>query len=213
MNHFSLTTAREAVEYVTSRADGARRVLFIASSGSGATLIARRFAAHLMPLRGEVLRHVAWIRYGARLYVDVDDCWSSVPSFRAPHHTCSRAALFGGGTPPRPGELALAHAGVLFLDELPEFREDVVRDILRGARPRGVLGYLPMMPQLLIATATPCACGHRGNPARSCVCTDARLANWQARLDALDPHFDHVVTLRLPLAELQQVGQALPLAI
>lgn len=213
MKHFSLTTAREATQYVTSRADGVGRVLLIASPGSGATLLARRFAAQFGPLRDHELRAAAWIRYGARLYRDVADCWSDARPFRAPHHTCSRAALFGGGTPVRPGELALAANGVLFLDEVLEFRRDVLHDVLREAVPRAELWNVPMIPRLLVASTTPCPCGHRGNPARSCYCTDARIANWDARLDQLADHFDHVVTLRVPREEMQRVGEALPIAV
>lgn len=213
MKYFSLTTAREAVGYVTSVADGVRRVLLVASPGSGATLLARRFTAQLGLLDGAELHEAAWIRYGARLYRDVEDCWSTQRPFRAPHHTCSAAAIFGGGPPgaARPGEIALAHAGVLFLDEVDQFRRHVVDSLLYGCRDaRPELRNVPCEPRLLIGSVTPCPCGHRGNPKRACVCSAPRVERWQHRVDSLAAHFDHVVTLRVPLADMQAVGEQLP---
>ena len=121
--------------------------------------------------------------------------------FRAPHHTASRAGLLGGGTPPSPGEVSLAHRGVLFLDELSEFERRTLeslrvvleehRVLLARARSRAVF---PARFQL-IAAANPCPCGWRLSPVRDCCCDDAAVARYAARLsgpllDRIDLHVD-----------------------
>jgi magnesium chelatase family protein len=108
--------------------------------------------------------------------------------FRAPHHTISAAGLVGGGATPRPGEISLAHNGVLFLDEVTEFRRDVL-EVLRQpleagrvviARAAGTLAF-PARFQL-VAAANPCPCGHLGDPRRECSCTPLIVRGYRARL-------------------------------
>jgi magnesium chelatase family protein len=119
--------------------------------------------------------------------------------FRAPHHTCSLAGLLGGGSTPRPGEVSLAHRGVLFLDELPEFERrslEALRQVLEErrvlvARVRFSCSF-PAHFQL-IAAANPCPCGWRGSQQRDCRCDDAQVARYAARisgplLDRIDLH-------------------------
>jgi magnesium chelatase family protein len=124
------------------------------------------------------------------------------PPFRAPHHTASAAGLLGGGHPIRPGEVSLAHHGVLFLDELPEFnrrcleslREVLEQGVVRIAR-AGVSCTLPARCQLL-AAANPCPCGDYGTPGKDCRCDDAALARYRRRLSGpLIDRVDLVVTV------------------
>ncbi len=119
--------------------------------------------------------------------------------FRAPHHTASTAGLLGGGQPPRPGEVSLAHRGVLFLDELPEFDRrslEALRQVLEAhrvviARARATCTF-PAHFQL-VAAANPCPCGWRGTPGRDCRCDDTAVARYARRisgplLDRIDLH-------------------------
>jgi len=121
--------------------------------------------------------------------------------FRAPHHTISHAGLVGGGNWPRPGEISLAHHGVLFLDELPEFSYRVL-EVLRQPLEEGRIllvrtarsHVFPARFQL-VAAMNPCPCGYRGHPTRSCGCTQLQVQRYTARLsgpllDRIDLHVD-----------------------
>ena len=135
-----------------------------------------------------------------------DGCLSPRP-FRAPHHTISAAGLVGGGTPPRPGEITLAHRGVLFLDELGEFsrsslealRQPIEDGRVTIARARGAVTF-PADFQL-VAAANPCPCGH-GESSRRCNCPAERVRAYSARLSgALADRFDISVRVEQPSAE------------
>src|SRR5690606_17676167 len=126
---------------------------------------------------------------------------SAVAPFRAPHHTASSAALIGGGAHPRPGEISLAHHGVLFLDELPEYHRPVLES-LREPLESGVVSIararmscsFPARFQL-VAAMNPCPCGWSGHPQKPCVCTPARIEAYRRRLsgpllDRIDLHIE-----------------------
>jgi magnesium chelatase family protein len=120
--------------------------------------------------------------------------------FRAPHHTVSAAGLVGGGEPIRPGEVTLAHHGVLFLDEVTEFRSEPLEMALRALREgettigrRGVLATFPARA-LLVAAANACLCGYAGTP--RCTCTAEQHARHQARIDRVAPAVDMTITLQ-----------------
>ncbi|MBR3326212.1 MAG: ATP-binding protein, partial [Atopobiaceae bacterium] len=108
--------------------------------------------------------------------------------FRAPHHSISSAGLIGGGRPVTPGEVSLAHKGVLFLDELPEFNGSVLQALRQPLEDRRVRivraegAYIFPADFMLIAAANPCPCGHLGDPGHTCTCTPARIQAYQGRI-------------------------------
>jgi magnesium chelatase family protein len=131
--------------------------------------------------------------------------------FRAPHHTCSDIALVGGGSMPRPGELSLAHCGVLFLDELPEFSRRVL-ETLRQPLEQGVVHIARAARTMtfparvtLVGAMNPCPCGFLGDPRRSCCCSRLAIERYQHRLSGpLRDRFDLTVDVQpVPWAELR----------
>jgi magnesium chelatase family protein len=137
-----------------------------------------------------------------------------VRPFRAPHHGASAAALTGGGSDPRPGEFSLAHRGVLFLDELPEFRRDVLESlrepledgVVTVARASGARSFPARF--LLVAARNPCPCGNRGDARRACVCSEAEIARYARRISGplLDRIDLHVEVPALAGADLREDG-------
>jgi magnesium chelatase family protein len=187
--------ARRALEIAAA---GGHNLLFCGPPGAGKTMLARRLPGILPPLsEAEALEttaiHSAW---GLR-----PDALIRERPFRAPHHSSSDAALVGGGSIPRPGEVSLAHNGVLFLDELPEFprrslealRQPLEERVVTVARVRATL-RLPARFQL-VAAMNPCPCGARGDRHRPCSCTPAAIHRYQSRisgplLDRIDLQVD-----------------------
>ena len=135
--------------------------------------------------------------------------WGQRP-FRAPHHTSTSAALIGGGAKPKPGEISLAHHGVLFLDELPEFDRRTL-EALREPMEAGVItvsravhtAHFPAQ-FLLVAAMNPCPCGYLGDPIHNCQCTQDQIQKYRAKISGplLDRIDMHVFVPRLPLDEL-----------
>jgi magnesium chelatase family protein len=175
--------AKRALEVAAA---GGHSVLMVGPPGTGKSMLALRFPGILPPLaEGEALE-VAAIQSVSSAGFDARQ-WGARP-FRAPHHSASSAALVGGGNLPRPGEISLAHHGVLFLDELPEFDRDVLEalrepiesgrvSIARAARQ----AQFPARFQLL-AAMNPCPCGHCGSPGGRCRCTPERIARYRGRV-------------------------------
>jgi len=189
--------ARRALEVAAA---GAHSLLFYGPPGTGKSMLARRLPGLLPPLdENEALESAAI--YSIVGGFDVKR-WRVRP-FRSPHHSASAAAVIGGGSIPMPGEISLAHHGILFLDELPEFNRRVLESMrepleagtvcVSRARQRS---EFPARFQL-VAAMNPCPCGYTGHPARACSCTPAQVANYHARLSG--PMLDRIdLTIEVP---------------
>ena len=176
------TQARRALEIAAA---GQHSLLLCGPPGSGKSMLATRLPGLLPPLSGRAARESAAVLSLAGQFRPED--FGRRP-YRQPHHTASAVALAGGGNPPRPGEISLAHQGILFLDELPEFERKVLETlrepletgrvhIARAARQ----AEFPARFQLL-AAMNPCPCGYHGHPGRACRCSPDQIARYRGRL-------------------------------
>ena len=189
--------ARRALEIAAA---GGHNVIMLGPPGAGKTMLARRLPTILPPLTPDEAIEVTRI-YSVSGQLSHGHPLITVRPFRAPHHTLSAQALVGGGTVPRPGEVSLAHHGVLFLDELPEFRRDVLeasrQPIEEGritvTRAHGALVFPARC--MLVAAMNPCPSGYRGDASRACVCPPGRRTRYLRRLsgpliDRVDLHVE-----------------------
>jgi magnesium chelatase family protein len=181
-------------------AAGGHNVLMIGPPGAGKTLLARGLPSILPKMTIEEALDVT------RIYSVADQLPPEIPlirmrPFRSPHHTISHAGLVGGGTWPRPGEISLAHRGVLFLDELPEFgmrvlevlRQPMEDKVVTISRARGAHSFPANF--MLVGAMNPCPCGYFGDPVRDCSCSAAMVTRYQKRisgplLDRIDIHVE-----------------------
>jgi len=167
-------------------AAGAHSALMVGPPGTGKSMLAARFPGILPPLSEPEALEVAAVHSVSNAGFDAAR-WGERP-FRAPHHSASSAALVGGGQLPRPGEISLAHHGVLFLDELPEFDRDVL-EALREPLESGRVAIARAARHVefparfqLIAAMNPCPCGHCGDRSGRCRCTPERIARYRGRV-------------------------------
>ena len=200
--------AKRALEIAAA---GEHSLLFMGPPGTGKSMLAQRLPGLLPPMNDEEALQTAAIRSLIGRGIDLKQ-WRIRP-FRAPHHTASAVALVGGGSQPRPGEISLAHNGVLFLDELPEFDRRVL-EVLREPLESGVISISRAARQAefparfqLIAAMNPCPCGYLGDANGKCRCTADQVQRYRQRISGplLDRLDMHVEVPRINAAQLQEV--------
>ncbi len=208
---FSEVRGQEAAKRACEiAAAGHHNLLMIGPPGSGKSMISKRLGSILPVLTFEEALEITKIHSIMGLLKDGSGLVKSRP-FRSPHHTISAAGLVGGGTSPSPGEVSLAHLGVLFLDELPEFKRDVLEVMRQPLEDRNVTisrasGTLTFPSNfMLVCAMNPCPCGYYGDSLKECTCSQAKIHQYRQRISGplLDRIDLHITVPRVPFDKLR----------
>ncbi|MGB9763515.1 MAG: YifB family Mg chelatase-like AAA ATPase, partial [Minisyncoccia bacterium] len=190
-------------------ASGGHNILMIGPPGSGKTLLAQAFLSILPHLNLEEAIEVTKI-YSLRGLLNNEQPLITQRPFRAPHHSASLPALIGGGSYPQPGEITLAHRGILFLDELPEFKRDVLES-LRQPLEEGVITIARAQSHLvfpakfiLVAAMNPCPCGYYGDPQKVCTCSPNDIIRYRKKISG--PLLDRIdIIIEIPRLSSEEI--------
>ncbi len=216
MNHWELDFSEVKGQYHVKRAleiaaAGGHNILMIGPPGSGKSMLSKRFATILPNLTLEEALETTKIYSVAGLLPHNRGIVATRP-FRSPHHSISDSALVGGGRFPKPGEISLAHNGVLFLDELPEFRKNVL-EVMRQpledrevtiARAASTLKFPSNF--IMVAAMNPCPCGYYGDPTRDCTCPVHKIKSYLSRISG--PLMDRIdIHIEVPALKYDELAQ------